>query len=80
MANLKEDVVLTNFENLGKYKVRLLKSEKTSAPPMLDVREYITGDSFEGFTRRGIRLNPGQMRGLLKILKEIEARGLLKEE
>lgn len=39
----------------GKYRVRVLTSAATGYPT-LDIREYVKAATFEGFTRRGIRL------------------------
>ena len=39
---------------------------------MLDIREYVSSETFEGFTRRGIRLaDRGQVDILRDILKEV---------
>lgn len=46
--------VLKEFPALGKYKVRLLKDRRDAV--VLDVREYIDTDTWQGFTRKGIRL------------------------
>lgn len=49
----KEDKVSREFNAIGKYRIRLLDTDKGH---VLDIREYIKDDRFEGFTRRGIRL------------------------
>ena len=51
------DQVLREFPPVGKYRIRLLVDpSKPGAQPTLDIREYVASQSFEGFTRRGIRL------------------------
>jgi hypothetical protein len=45
---------------------------------VLDVREYVVGAGFEGFTRRGIRLTDGSQAKLLRdVLSEILENGSL---
>ncbi|MBV8878874.1 MAG: hypothetical protein JO332_02810 [Planctomycetaceae bacterium] len=66
----KEEVA-REFPPLGKYRVRLLRHPKTGAK-VLDIREYVSGESFEGFTRRGIRLGDlGQLDLLRDVLAEL---------
>lgn len=65
-----QDTVLQEFPPVGKYKVRLIKLDDKSLP-VIDIREYIAGASFEGFTRRGIRLTPDQIPGLAATLELI---------
>lgn len=48
-----QDEVIQEFPMVGKYRVRLLR---IGAGVALDIREYVQGGSFEGFTRRGARL------------------------
>ena len=66
---LKEEVV-REFTPLGKYRVRLVRnSRNTVSRPVLDIREYVVSiGSFEGFTRRGIRLTD---RAQLDLLRDI---------
>ena len=53
-----KDHVLKEFPALGKYRIRLLVDPaKPAAEPTLDIREYVNSQSFEGFTRRGIRIS-----------------------
>jgi hypothetical protein len=56
---MPDDEVLKEFAPVGKYRIRLLKNTKLPGQPILDVREYVKSEdsSFEGFTRRGIRLS-----------------------
>jgi hypothetical protein len=54
----REEQVIAELPALGKYRVRLIANQKKpSAGPILDIREYVASDTFEGFTRRGIRLS-----------------------
>ncbi len=64
-----EESVVREFPTLGKYRVRLVrKGERT---PQLDIREYVTGEKFTGFTRRGIRLSGRpEWEQLVVVLKE----------
>ncbi len=50
-----EPVVLREFPGFGRCRVRLVKSGPR-ARAVLDVREFAKGPTFEGFTRRGIRV------------------------
>ena len=49
------DPIVKEFPALGKYRVRVVRVSVKGAA-ILDIREYATGPSFEGFTRRGVRL------------------------
>jgi hypothetical protein len=64
--------VIKEFAPLGKYRVRLLKDPKRPKnPPYFDIREYVKSESFEGFTRRGIRLTDAdQLDRLIDVCKE----------
>ena len=64
--------VLREFPPIGKYRVRIVKNgRRQDATPVLDIREYVSADGFEGFTRRGIRLdNRAQLDMLRDILRE----------
>lgn len=70
--------VLREFPPLGKYRIRLVKNpKKPQDKPTLDIREYVSTETFEGFTRRGIRLNDRAQMDLLRdILKEILESGV----
>ncbi|HEX7896621.1 MAG TPA: hypothetical protein VF950_02600 [Planctomycetota bacterium] len=52
----RREEVRKEFVPLGKYRVRLLV-DADALKKTLDVREYVSSQSFEGFTRRGIRLS-----------------------
>jgi hypothetical protein len=69
MAGTREDTVIKAFPPIGKYRIRLLQDAKGNEA--LDIREYIEADSFEGFTRRGIRLDLEQSAFLAAILKDV---------
>jgi hypothetical protein len=44
-----KEEVLREFPPLGKYRVRLLHNpRKPAADPSLDIREYVSADTFEG--------------------------------
>jgi hypothetical protein len=53
--NPSREVVIREFPPIGKYRIRLVAHPKTREK-VLDLREYVSLESFEGFTRRGIRL------------------------
>lgn len=69
--------VLREFPPIGKYRIRLLANpKKPEVEPVLDIREYVTAETFEGFTRRGIQLaNRAQVDLLRDILREVLERG-----
>jgi hypothetical protein len=68
-----KEVVLCEFPPIGKYRIRLLANpKKPQAEPVLDIREYATSETFEGFTRRGVRLtNRNQVDLLCDVLREV---------
>ena len=67
----RSEEVLREFPPIGKYRVRVVQSGRTKTK-VLDVREYVKGGDFEGFTRRGIRLGARAELDLLRdILKEV---------
>lgn len=65
--------ILKEYPPVGKYRIRLIQnSGKPESDPVLDIREYVTAETFEGFTRRGIRLGDRAQIDLLRdILKEV---------
>ncbi len=71
--NPSREQVLREFNPLGKYRVRLLiDPAKTGAQPTLDIREYVSTQTFEGFTRRGIRISAkAEMDALRDVLLEV---------
>jgi len=69
---LEKPVVVREFPQIGKYRVRVLR--KGERPPEIDVREYLSASSFEGFTRRGICLRSRtEVEQLHSILRDILA-------
>lgn len=68
MERPKVEEVVREFVPLGKYRVRLIRNQKKPQErPTLDIREYVSTETFEGFTRRGVRLAE---RAQLLILRE----------
>ena len=66
----REDEVLREFPAIGKYRVRLLKRPRKGTP-VLDLREYVSAESFEGFTRRGVSFgHRAELEQLLAVLRE----------
>jgi hypothetical protein len=77
---IKEEVI-REFPPLGKYRIRLVRNPRRPGEnPTLDIREYVSAETFEGFTRRGIRLGDRAQMDLLRdVLKEVlEADGFEK--
>lgn len=73
---MAKEMVLREFPPIGKYRVRVVMDERTQAKS-LDIREYVSGESFEGFTRRGIRLFKNAEADLLRcVLAEVVEFGL----
>ena len=70
--SLKEEIP-REFPPVGKYRIRLLHNPRNpSADPALDIREYVSAETFEGFTRRGIRISDRAHLDVLRdVLKEI---------
>ena len=67
----KQEEVIREFTPIGKYRIRLLVGP-ASREKSLDLREYVSLESFEGFTRRGIRLvDRAQVELLRDILSEV---------
>ena len=76
----KEEVI-REFAPLGKYRVRLVRNpRRPNEAPVLDIREYVSAETFEGFTRRGIRLGDRAQLDLLRdtLMEVLEAGGLAK--
>jgi hypothetical protein len=66
----KSDNVLREYDPIGKYRIRVLETDKGH---VLDIREYVKDSSFEGFTRRGIRLPLGSdTDALTRVLTELK--------
>ncbi len=78
---LAKEEVVREFAPVGKYRIRLLQNpKKPGSEPSLDIREYVSSDAFEGFTRRGIRLSDRAQMDLLRdvLTQALEAGGLAK--
>lgn len=63
----RKEEVLREFPPIGKYRIRLLSGAKPKERT-LDIREYVSGETFEGFTRRGIRLSD---RAQVELLRDV---------
>ena len=75
----RTEEVVREFTPLGKYRVRLVRNpRKPNDAPILDIREYVSAETFEGFTRRGIRIGERAHLDLLRdtLLQVLEAGGL----
>lgn len=73
------ETVLKEFPPVGRYRVRLIQTKNGSR--LLDVREFLTSEGFEGFTRRGIRLTELPMLDLLSdILSQVRSEGGIEEK
>jgi hypothetical protein len=71
MAILKTEVV-REWPAIGSYRIRVLTNSKKAAS--VDIREYVSADTFEGFTRRGIALKSrADIARLRDILEEVLA-------
>jgi hypothetical protein len=76
----KEEVI-REFTPLGKYRVRLIRNpRRPNESPVLDIREYVSAETFEGFTRRGIRIGDRAQMDLLRdtLMQVLEAGGFAK--
>ncbi|HZL71831.1 MAG TPA: hypothetical protein VFC86_05185 [Planctomycetota bacterium] len=49
-------VVVREFPDIGKYKVRLVQKGVRDQRLILDIREYANSATYQGFTRRGVRI------------------------
>ena len=64
----QEEMIMRECKPLGRYRVRLLENGRGK---FLDIREFVSGEKFSGFTRRGIRLTyPIEVQALWKMLSE----------
>lgn len=73
----QKDQVLREYPPMGKYRVRLVTAGQGKGP-RLDIREYISSETFEGFTRRGISIAARAEMALLgDVLKEILASNIV---
>lgn len=75
---MAEEEILHEYPQVGKYRIRVVRKETTrSSVTALDVREYVQAEKFEGFTRRGIRLQtPADLLALADALRDAAGRAL----
>ena len=68
----REELV-REFPPLGKYRIRLLRNPRRPGEgPVLDIREYVSSNTFEGVTRRGIRIGDRAELDLLRdVIREV---------
>lgn len=72
MVEIKEEV-LREFPSAGKHRIRLIANpKKPEIAPVLDIREYVSAEVFEGFTRRGIRVDVAGMDAINGAFARIE--------
>jgi len=70
------DEVLREFPPIGKYRIRVVKRKSAT---VLDIREYVSSNTFEGFTRRGVVIAQKAEADLLRdILVEVIRDNLVK--
>jgi hypothetical protein len=79
--SLQPATVLREFGEIdGKYRVRLIRSSQSSRVH-LDIREFVRGSNYEGFTRKGVRIQSlAGIRALREALEEIEKEGFFTTE
>jgi len=68
-------IVLRDFPDVGKYKVRLMTAGRDNGrtKTWLDVREYASGPNYMGFTRRGVKLSTlEELRLLRETIEKID--------
>jgi len=48
-STVREDELVREFPTLGRYRVRVMRDpRRPGKPEYLDVREYVSGERFEG--------------------------------
>lgn len=67
-----EDEVLKEFRPIGKYRIRLVRTQWGDA---LDIREFVNTDYFKGFTRRGVRIKESEIQTFAGIFNELKEGG-----
>ena len=68
----RTEIVLREFADIGKYKVRLIQKSTPDKRLLLDIREYANSPTFQGFTRRGVRFMVDEdLPKLLAILEQV---------
>lgn len=74
----KDEEIIHEYPAVGRYRVRVLRKDGKAS---IDVREYVASDTFEGFTRRGIRLSSSDEVNRLKdMLLDAVVRGWFDKE
>jgi len=67
----RKDHVIRELGPVARYRIRVLEDDK-ARKRVVDIREYLLSDSFEGYTKRGIRLTDRAQVDLLRdALREI---------
>lgn len=84
--NMKKDVkqstatssmVIREWPSVGKYRIRAIRSVDGKMCS-IDIREYVSNDEFEGFTRRGLRLvKLSEVKALIKALSYVVESGVI---
>jgi hypothetical protein len=68
---ISETQTVTEYKPVGRYRVRVINGKDGGR--LVDVREFVKGESFEGYTRRGIRLTREETEQLIDELKQCVA-------
>ena len=77
MPRKLQQEVVKEFPMVGRYRVRVL-SANGGGGGLLDIREYVTSDDFNGFTRRGIRFaTMKEVVELAEVLRQVRDDNLL---
>ena len=72
------DEVIHEYPAVAKYRIRVLTrgTRSNGAVTSVDVREYVSSEKFEGFTRRGIRISDrAELQALHETLGDVLTRG-----
>ena len=74
MADERYGAVVKNFGSLrknvsGRLDARVLRTKRSAC---LDIREFVSAENFEGYTRKGIRLTAEEFSLLLVNADEIQ--------
>ena len=73
---MSNETVVKELPAIGRYRVRVIRAERTMALH-LDVREFVSTERFQGFTRRGIRISIEEVKALKVSIDEILTGNLL---
>jgi len=64
-------IVVREIAVIGRYRLRIIRtSDRPDAGACLDLREWISGSNYEGYTRKGVRLGAAEVRALRAALDE----------